>query len=249
MGSLDKLYRLRRLRAHHMPTNGAEDPAQQGKNRQPEGDSLYTAITAFPSLGMVSPPPTLGGQEGVAPTEQSDEDEGPREGQQEDSDNNLIRIWEEEGEARHGSPAMRDLVSDVEEVEVRHLRDELVSFSRELAPAALIVDDEPNLRTLLAAALANHGWRTAVADGGEAALAELRSQRFDLVFLDLSMPRMNGAQVFREIRKVAPTTNVVIITAYPYSDLMREAFQVGPFAVMQKPFRLEELKLVLALRP
>ncbi len=113
-------------------------------------------------------------------------------------------------------------------------------------PVALVVDDSSNIRELLARALASYGWRSAVAQGGEAALEQLQEQRFDLIFLDLLMPGMTGAEVFREIRKVDPAANVVIITAYPDSALMAEALEVGPFAVMRKPFSLEELRVVLS---
>jgi CheY-like chemotaxis protein len=112
-------------------------------------------------------------------------------------------------------------------------------------PIALVVDDDSNIRELLARALARHGWRSTVAQGGEAALEQLQGQRFNLVFLDLMMPGMNGAETFREIRQIDPVANVVIITAYPDSALMSEALQVGPFAVMRKPFSLEELRVVL----
>jgi CheY-like chemotaxis protein len=112
-------------------------------------------------------------------------------------------------------------------------------------PIALVVDDDANIRELLARALASSGWRCADAPGGEAALEQLQGQRFNLVFLDLLMPGMNGAETFREIRQIDPVANVVIITAYPDSALMSEALQVGPFAVMRKPFSLEELRVVL----
>ena len=59
------------------------------------------------------------------------------------------------------------------------------------------------------------------------------------------MPGMNGAETFREIRRAYPTAKVVIITADPNSDLMAEALDVGPFAVMRKPFTLDELRVVL----
>ena len=113
-------------------------------------------------------------------------------------------------------------------------------------PTALVVDDDANIRELLARALATHGWRSAVAPGGEAALEQLQGRRFELIFLDLLLPGMNGAEVFREIRQIDPMANVVIITAYPDSALMAEALQVGPFAVMRKPFSLEELRVVLS---
>ena len=55
---------------------------------------------------------------------------------------------------------------------------------------------------------------------------------------------MDGPETFREIRSDDPEANVVIITAYPDSVAMTEALQIGPFAVMKKPFILEELRFV-----
>ena len=75
----------------------------------------------------------------------------------------------------------------------------------------------------------------------------LAQRRFDIVFLDLVMPGMNGARTFQEIRDRDPEATVVIITGYPNSDLMAEALQVGPFAVMRKPFGPEDIRLVLRL--
>ena len=80
------------------------------------------------------------------------------------------------------------------------------------------------------------------------ALEKLKAQRFDVIFLDLAMPGMNGAETFREIRRAHPAAKVVIITADPNSDLMAKALDVGPFAVMRKPFTLDELRVVLRER-
>jgi len=113
-------------------------------------------------------------------------------------------------------------------------------------PLALVVDDDANIRELLARALASIGWRSMVAEEGQLALDQLQRQQFDLIFLDLLMPGMNGTETFRQIRKLDPEANVVIITGYPDSALMAEALQVGPFAVMRKPFSLEELRVVLS---
>ena len=76
-------------------------------------------------------------------------------------------------------------------------------------------------------------------------LERLQEQRFDLIFIDLVMPEMDGARTFREIRKVDPDANVMIVTAYPNSALMFDVLQVGPFGMMKKPFTLDELHRVL----
>ena len=119
------------------------------------------------------------------------------------------------------------------------------SLPEEYQPVALVVDDDEVIRDLLSRALANSGWKAVAAESGWAALERLNERRFDLIFLDLVMPRMDGPHTFREIRKVDPEANVMIVTAYPNSALMYEALQVGPFGMMKKPFTLDELDRVL----
>ena len=119
------------------------------------------------------------------------------------------------------------------------------SLPENVAPTALIIDDDSIIREFFSSALPEFGWDTVVAETGEAGLEVFGAQRFDMVFLDLVMPGMNGAETFREIRKLAPDAYVVIITGYPDSTIMAEALEIGPFAVMKKPFSLEELGVVL----
>ena len=119
------------------------------------------------------------------------------------------------------------------------------SLPEEYQPVALVVDDDKVIRDLLTRALASNGWKAVAAESGRAALERLKEQRFNLIFLDLVMPQMDGAHTFREIRKVDPEANVMIVTAYPNSALMFEALQVGPFGMMKKPFTLDELHTVL----
>ena len=110
---------------------------------------------------------------------------------------------------------------------------------------ALVVDDEESMRSLLATALVDSGWHCTAVESGKLALDRFREQRFDVVFLDLVMPGLNGAETLREIRALDPEAVVVIITGYPDSAIMADALQVGPFAVMKKPFTLDELGVVL----
>ena len=119
------------------------------------------------------------------------------------------------------------------------------ALPQEHIPSALVVDDDENVRNFFARVSEGSGWNSVVAESGEAALAKLKTQRFDVIFLDLIMPVMNGAETLREIRKTDQDTYVVIITGYPDSDLMWEALEIGPFAVMKKPIGLKDLRMVL----
>lgn len=112
-------------------------------------------------------------------------------------------------------------------------------------PLALIVDDEPHAREVVSRALERSGWNCTAVSSGPAALQELQDRRFDVVLLDLVMAGMNGAETFRELRKVDPDVEVVIITAYADSTLMTEALRIGPFSIMKKPVVLDELRSVL----
>ena len=126
------------------------------------------------------------------------------------------------------------------------------SVPREVRRSALVVDDEKTTRAFMSRAIARHGWRCVTADSGSEALIRVAEEQFDLIFLDLSMPGMNGAQTFGGIRRIDPGANVVISTAYPDSDLMAEARRVGRFSLLPKPFGPDQLGLTLdaaAARP
>ena len=110
---------------------------------------------------------------------------------------------------------------------------------------ALVVDDEEVIRQAISTILDREGWECVAVDSGEEGLKAFSKERFDLTFLDLVMPGMNGVRTFQEIRKADPKAMVVIVTAYFDSDLMSEALEVGPFAVMKKPFDLAEMRIIL----
>jgi DNA-binding NtrC family response regulator len=68
-----------------------------------------------------------------------------------------------------------------------------------------------------------------------------RKEEFNLIFLDLKMPEIDGAEIFSRIKKIKPNMPVVIITGYPESELMMRALSCGPFSVMNKPFSSSDI--------
>jgi excisionase family DNA binding protein len=100
----------------------------------------------------------------------------------------------------------------------------------------LVIDDEEVIRSLFKDVLEELGHRV-ITTGTTAEGLELVKQRsFDLVFLDLKMPSMDGAELFRQIKAIKPKLPVIIITGYPNSDMMARVLAQGPFGVMNKPF-------------
>ena len=105
----------------------------------------------------------------------------------------------------------------------------------------LVIDDEEVVCLLFKETLEGLGHKVATAEVGARGLQLVKEQEFDMVFLDLKMPGMNGAEVFRRIKTVKPDLPVTIITGHPDSDLMAQALAEGPFGVMNKPFSVSDI--------
>lgn len=114
----------------------------------------------------------------------------------------------------------------------------------------LLVDDEPAVLGCLTAALARHGHIVTTAASGEAALAELKHQRFDLVVTDFRMSGLSGAAVVEAVRERHDETAIILITGLV--DELPVWLRTGPHAVrvVAKPFALRpflhEVDLALA---
>jgi nitrogen regulation protein NR(I) len=110
----------------------------------------------------------------------------------------------------------------------------------------LIVDDEPNLRKVLAATLTREGYEVATANDGEAAVADLEETGADVVVTDLVMPRRDGISLLRWVLANQPEIPVIVITAHGTIDSAVEALKLGAFDYITKPFEQEELKRAIA---
>lgn len=109
----------------------------------------------------------------------------------------------------------------------------------------LVVDDEPNMRKVLATILRRQGYLTeAVADGLEA-LSALESQNFSAVLTDLRMPNLDGMSLLKVIERRWPDLPVVVITAHGTVDTAVEAIKAGAFDFVTKPFEHAELAEVV----
>ena len=108
----------------------------------------------------------------------------------------------------------------------------------------LVVDDEKNIRMTMIHALETSGYHVESAITGEEALLMLKASPFDLVFLDLKMPGMDGIEVLRRARQSWPTMRMVVITAHGTVDNAVEAMKLGAADFIQKPFTPEEIREV-----
>ena len=111
----------------------------------------------------------------------------------------------------------------------------------------LIVDDEPNMRTILSGLLQREGYQTTTASQGVEALERLEAcgGAFHVIVTDLRMPVMDGMTLLAEVVARWPGRPVVVITAHGTVDTAVEAMKVGAFDFVTKPFDAEELRAVI----
>jgi nitrogen regulation protein NR(I) len=110
----------------------------------------------------------------------------------------------------------------------------------------LIVDDELNIRRVLAAMLKREGYEVTTAADGEQALAVLQKTPVQVVVTDLVMPRLSGLELLQRVAAQYPDVPVIMITAHGTVDSAVAALKAGAFDYVTKPFEQEELKKVIA---
>jgi two-component system response regulator PilR (NtrC family) len=106
----------------------------------------------------------------------------------------------------------------------------------------LIVDDELGMRQFLTRLFQRDGHSVRVAESGVRALEALRQEPADLIISDIKMPDMNGIEMLRAARELLPDVEVIMMTAFASVDTAREAFLLGAYDFVQKPFDNDLLK-------
>jgi len=109
----------------------------------------------------------------------------------------------------------------------------------------LVVDDLKSSRVTLGGILEDEGHNVVLAENGYQAIEAAKQVPFDLVFMDIKMPGINGVQAFRELKKVNPQAAVIMMTAYSVEDLIKEALEEGAYAVVYKPFDIEHIASII----
>ena len=109
----------------------------------------------------------------------------------------------------------------------------------------LIVDDEQSYRQLLTLVFQGDGHNIRTAANGREAVKLLQEEPANLIISDVKMPDMDGIEMLRAVREFLPDTAVVLMTAFASVETAREAFKLGADDFIQKPFDVEELKLIV----
>jgi len=111
--------------------------------------------------------------------------------------------------------------------------------------SVLIVDDEENMRHMLASMLKRDGFIVETAENGEAGIEALKSHPYDYVLCDIKMPKMDGMTFLKNAKLLSDTTTIIMMSAYATIDLAVDAMKLGAYDFISKPFKSDEIKLVI----
>ena len=103
----------------------------------------------------------------------------------------------------------------------------------------LVVDDLKSLRLTLAGILEDEGHSVTVVEDGYQAIEAVKKTHFDVAFMDIKMPGINGVEAFNEFKKIDPGTVVIMMTAYSVDELVKKAVDEGAYTCIYKPFDVE----------
>ena len=105
----------------------------------------------------------------------------------------------------------------------------------------LIVDDDPSLTRTTSLILKHKGYVVTTARNGAEAIERTQETAFDVTFIDIKMPGINGVETLRRVRRLRPTAMVVMMTAYAMDGRDQEALQERAHGILYKPLHIEDV--------
>ena len=105
----------------------------------------------------------------------------------------------------------------------------------------LYVDDEESLRILVKSQLTMEGFAVETADDGDTALEMVQNSKYDLILLDIRMPRMDGIEVLKQLKKMNIKARIVMLTAVTELSSAIGAVKLGANDYITKPYNIEDL--------
>ena len=109
----------------------------------------------------------------------------------------------------------------------------------------LIVEDDQDLRESLATALRDEGYHVLSAQDADEAIASVKAHKVNIIFMDICLPDMNGVKVYKAIKKIQPTATTVMMTGFFVQDLVNAAIGAGAYAILYKPFSMDDILKVI----
>ena len=111
--------------------------------------------------------------------------------------------------------------------------------------AILVIDDEPDICELFEQVLGAEGYTVFSAHNGLEGVAHNTEKNPDVIILDLKMPKMDGIETLKAIRKTDPAVRVIILTGYGSAGTIRDALDLNVYEYISKPFENETIRRVV----
>lgn len=105
----------------------------------------------------------------------------------------------------------------------------------------LLVDDDVSFTDSLSDILNEKGYSTSAVNSGIDALKKVDEEDFDVIFLDIKMPGMNGVEVYKRMKKIKPQIAVIMMTAFAIEDLIKDALREGAYGILYKPLDVDRV--------
>jgi excisionase family DNA binding protein len=156
---------------------------------------------------------------------------------------NTVRQWSDQGLIKSYRIGTRG--------DRRFWQEDVTNFlnlkSKDNENTVLIVDDDVSVCDMLQDIVKSKGYSVAVVNSGEKAMEVLDRQKVSLIFLDLILPGLSGAEVLRHIKDIKSDAVVTIISGYGESPIAAEAMALGPMFFVRKPFEVSAIRDILDL--
>ncbi len=108
-------------------------------------------------------------------------------------------------------------------------------------PRILVVDDNKDFADIFCDILKTNDYVAESCYGGSQAIEMVKNSVFDIVFLDIRMPEMDGIQTLKEIRKLHPEMTVIMMTGYSVDEMIHKALEEKASEIVYKPFEVEKI--------
>lgn len=109
----------------------------------------------------------------------------------------------------------------------------------------MVVDDEPSMCEFMEIILSREGYRVSRFSDAPAAVASLDKEHYDLIISDIKMPTINGLELLRTVKKKAPASEIIMMTAFASTNTVIEAMKNGAFDYITKPFKVDEILITV----
>ncbi len=111
----------------------------------------------------------------------------------------------------------------------------------------LIVDDDPGTCKIIENVLTKKGYDVVISNTGEDAITKAKEKFFDIIFIDMKLPTLNGLETYLELKKINPKLIAIVITAYhqEMDDLVQEAMNNSAYTCLTKPINIEDMLVLI----